>query len=73
MYKKPMAKISDGMDAPKDSTNVAARAMPGNDMMMSQMRMMTSETHLRETAAIAPTIEPATRANAVAPRPITSE
>ena len=73
MYKKPIAKISEGMDAPKDSTNVAARAMPGKDITMSQMRMMTSETHLRDTAAIAPTMEPATSANAVAPRPITNE
>ena len=42
-------------------------------MMMSQMRMITSETHLRDTAAMAPTMEPATRANAVAPKPMTSE
>ena len=54
-------------------TKVAARAMPGKDMMTSRMRMMTSETHLRETAAIEPMIEPRINANAVAPRPMISE
>ena len=73
MYRKPIAKMSEGIDAPKERTNVAARAMPGKDMTMSQMRMMTSETHFRDTAAIAPTMDPTTSANAVAPRPIVSE
>ena len=54
-------------------TNTAARAMPGKDMMMSRMRMMTSETALRETAAMAPMMEPKTSAKAVAPKPMISE
>ena len=47
--------------------------MPGMDMMMSKIRMIVSETALRETAARAPTTEPQTRAMAVAPKPIISE
>lgn len=43
------------------------------DMMMSKIRMIVSETALRETAARAPTTEPQTRAMAVAPKPIISE
>ena len=35
--------------------------------------MMTSDIHLRVTAASEPMIEPNTSANAVAPRPMTSE
>ena len=54
-------------------TNTAARAMPGMDMMMSRIRMIISETDLRETAARAPTTEPQTRAMAVAPKPMISE
>ena len=57
----------------EDQTKTAARAMPGTDMMMSSRRMMTSDTALRETAATAPTMEPHTRANKVAPKPMTSE
>ena len=47
--------------------------MPGKDMMTSRMRMMTSDTHLRATAAMAPMMEPHTSAKAVAPRPMMSE
>ena len=54
-------------------TKTAARAMPGMDMMMSKIRMIVSETALRETAARAPTTEPQTRAMAVAPKPMISE
>ena len=36
-------------------------------------RMMTSDTHLRDTAATAPMMEPQMSANAVAPRPMMSE
>ena len=35
-------------------TKTAARAMPGMDMMMSRIRMIVSETALRETAARRP-------------------
>ena len=73
MYRKPIAKISDGILVPNTTTKVAASAMPGKDMTTSRTRMMTSETHLRETAARAPMIEPHTKAKAVAPKPITSE
>ena len=68
-----MAKIREGTVLPNTITNVAAKAMPGKDMMTSRMRMITSETHLRATAAIEPMIEPKIKANAVAPKPITSE
>ena len=54
-------------------TKTAARAMPGMDIMISRMRMIASETDLRETAARAPTTEPQTRAIAVAPKPMISE
>ena len=73
MYKKPMAKMRVGSELPNTTTKVAARAMPGNDMMTSRTRMMTSETPLRATAAMEPIIEPQTKAKAVAPRPITRE
>ena len=73
MYKKPIAKMSEGTELPNTSTNVAASAIPGKDMMTSRMRMMTSDTHLRATAATAPMMEPHTRAKAVAPRPMISE
>ena len=42
-------------------------------MMTSMQRMMISDTHLRDTAAIDPKMEPATRAHAVAHRPMVSE
>ena len=73
MYRKPMAKISVASELPNAMTNVAAKAMPGNDMMTSSTRMMTSLTHLRDTAAIAPMIEPHTSAKPVAPMPMMSE
>ena len=73
MYKKPMAKISEGSELPNTMTNVAANAMPGNDMMMSRMRIIRLESQLRTTAATAPMIEPSMSAKAVAPRPMTSE
>ena len=60
MYKKPIAKMSEGMLVPNTTTKVAASAMPGKDMTTSRTRMMTSETHLRETAARAPMMEPHT-------------
>ena len=47
--------------------------MPGKDMMTSMQRMMTSDTPLRDTAAMEPMIEPHTRASAVAKRPMVSE
>ena len=72
-YMTPMATIKDGTVRPQTTTSVAASAMPGNDMMMSMMRMMTSDTHLRLTAAIAPKIAPKTKAKTVAPKPMTSE
>ena len=68
-----MANTSVGRFWPNTMTSVAARAMPGKDMMMSMMRMMTSDTHLRDTAAMEPKMEPKKSANAVAPRPMTSE
>ena len=73
VYIKPMAKIIDGTELPRMETKTAARAMPGMDMMMSRIRMIVSETALRETAARAPTMEPQTRAMAVAPKPMISE
>lgn len=73
MYRKPMAKMSEGSELPNTTTNTAASAMPGNDMMTSMQRMMISDTHLRDTAAIDPKMEPATRAHAVAHRPMVSE
>ena len=73
VYMKPMEKMMAGTELPKISTRTAASAMPGTDMMMSSTRMITSEMLLRATAAIAPTIEPHTNANSVAPKPITSE
>ena len=73
MYMKPIEKMIAGTDLPRMVTRTAARAMPGTDMMMSRMRMMTSDTHLRETAATAPMMEPVTSANSVAPKPMTSE
>ena len=73
VYIKPIAKMIDGTELPKMETNTAARAMPGMDMMMSRIRMIVSETALRETAARAPTTEPQTRAMAVAPKPMISE
>ena len=73
VYMKPMEKMMAGTELPRISTRTAARAMPGTDMMMSRTRMMTSETLLRATAAMAPTIEPKNRANRVAPKPITKE
>ena len=72
-YRMPIARMSEGSELPNTTTNVAASAMPGNDMSTSRMRMMTSDTHLRVTAAMAPMIEPRISANAVAPRPMTSE
>ena len=68
-----MAKMSEGTELPNAMTNVAARAMPGKDMTTSSTRMMTSDTHLRDTAATAPMMEPQMSANAVAPRPMMSE
>ena len=68
-----IAKMSEGTELPNAMTNVAARAMPGKDMTTSSTRMMTSDTHLRDTAATAPMMEPHTRAKAVAPRPMISE
>ncbi|WP_270298228.1 hypothetical protein [Eggerthella sinensis] len=68
-----MAKMSEGTELPNTSTNVAASAMPGKDMTTSMMRMMTSDTHLRDTAAIAPMMEPQMSAKVVAPRPMMSE
>ena len=73
MYMKPIEKMMAGTDLPRMVTRTAARAMPGTDMMMSRMRMMTSETHLRVTAARAPTMEPVTSAKRTAPKPMTSE
>ena len=73
VYMKPMAKMMAGRLLPRMVTKTAARAMPGTDMMMSSTRMMTSDTALRETAAMAPTIEPHTSAMAVAPKPMSSE
>ena len=62
-----------GRVLPNTETNTAASAMPGKDMMMSMQRMITSEIHLRETAASAPKIAPKKSAKAVAAKPITSE
>ena len=73
VYMKPMEKMMAGTELPRIKTRTAARAMPGTDMMMSSRRMMTSDTALRETAATAPTLEPHTSANRVAPKPMTSE
>ena len=73
MYMKPMAKMMAGTDLPRMVTSTAASAMPGTDMITSRTRMMTSDTHLRVTAARAPTTEPVTSAKSVAPKPMTSE
>ena len=73
VYIKPMAKMIEGTLLPRIETKTAASAMPGNDMMMSSTRMMTSETAFLETAAIAPIIEPHSSAIPVAPKPMTSE
>ena len=73
VYMKPIEKMMAGTELPRMRTRMAARAMPGMDMMTSRTRMMTSETALRATAATAPMTEPRTSANAVAPKPITSE
>ena len=68
-----MARMSEGSELPNTVTNTAAKAMPGNDMTTSRMRMMTSDTHLRDTAAMEPMMEPHTSAKPVAHRPMTSE
>mgnify|MGYP007091922289 CR=1 FL=1 len=73
VYMKPMEKMIAGTELPRISTRTAASAIPGTDMMMSRMRMMTSETPLRATAAMAPTMEPHTSANRVAPKPMIRE
>ena len=73
VYMKPIEKMIDGTELPRMVTKTAARAMPGTDMMTSRMRMMVSETALRETAARAPRMEPSTSAMNVAPKPMTSE
>ena len=73
MYKKPMAKMSEGTELPNTTMKVAASAMPGKDMMMSRMRMMTLAMRGRTTAAMAPMMEPTTSAKPVAPRPMTKE
>ncbi len=73
VYMKPMEKMIEPMLLPRMDTNTAASAMPGKDMMMSRTRMITSDTHLRETAAMAPMTEPQTSAMRVAPKPMTSE
>ena len=73
MYMKPIEKMMAGTDLPRMVTRTAAKAMPGTDMITSRTRMMTSETHLRVTAASAPTMEPVTRANSTEPKPMTSE
>lgn len=62
-----------GMLVPKTATRTAARAIGGNDMTMSRVRMTDSSPSLREVAASDPRRAPATRATAVAPRPMTSE
>ena len=73
VYMKPMAKMIEGTELPRIVTKTAASAMPGMDMIMSRMRMTTSETALRLTAAMAPMTEPQTSAMAVAPKPMISE
>ena len=73
VYMKPIAKMIEPTELPRIVTNTAASAMPGMDMMMSRMRMTTSDTHLRLTAATAPTIVPSTSAMSVAPKPMISE
>ena len=73
MYKKPIAKMSEGTELPNTTMKVAASAMPGKDMMMSRMRMMTLAMRGRTTAAIAPMMAPKTRAKPVTPRPMTTD
>ena len=69
-----MANTSTTSEFPNTATNTAARAMPGKDMMMmSRMRMSTSETTLPAVAAIEPSTAAAASAAAVAHRPITRE
>ncbi len=70
---KPMASTMEGTELPKTDTKTAARAMPGKLITTSMMRMMTSEIHLRLTAATEPMMQPPTRARRVAPKPMARE
>ncbi len=54
-------------------TITAASAMPGKLMMMSRMRMSTSETTLPAVAAIEPSTAATTNARPVAARPTISD
>ena len=68
-----MVMMMTGRELPNTATKTAARAMPGKDMMMSRMRITTSETHLFETAAMEPKIAAQARAKRVAQIPMMSE
>ena len=61
------------IDWPRIETNTAASAMPGTDMNTSMTRMMSSEIHVRVTAASAPISEPTMSAKTIELRPMTSE
>jgi len=65
--------MSTGTELPKTATKTAASAMPGKLMTMSRMRMSTSDTTLPAVAAIEPRTAAASRAPAVAHRPMSSE
>ena len=68
-----MARMMTGRVVPNTEMKTAASAMPGKDMTMSMIRMITSEIHLRETAATEPITAPHSSAKAVAANPMTSE
>ena len=73
MYRNAIVSTRIGVELPNTATNTAASAIPGKDMMMSMIRMRTSETALFAVAAIEPRIAAATSATAVAPIPMTRE
>lgn len=62
-----------GTLVPNTATRTAARAIGGNDITTSSVRMTDSSPSLREVAAIEPSTAPAISATAVAPRPMTRE
>lgn len=63
----------DGKDCENTATKTAANAIPGKLIMMSMIRMRISETTFPAVAAMDPRTDAITRANSVAPRPMTSE
>ena len=61
------------MDCPRIARHTAANAIPGIDITISIRRIISSDIQVRLTAAIAPIIEPITKAKITDDKPITSE